>query len=127
MEPEEEMVALLGTQVNLADGSVYPASIHIHDAVVNMIAQIWHAPEPVPSPDGQQHYVGSGTVGSTEACLLSGLALKFRWRKWYGAKFGLMENEVMAVIPNIIISTCYQAAWEKCKYLSANPILPRAE
>jgi len=110
-EPEEETVALLGMSTNLADGSVYPASVQLHDTTVNMIAQLWNCP----APEGEdENYSGAGTVGSTEACLLAGLALKFRWREWYKAKYGLKtQEEMLGVVPNIVISTCYQAAWEK--------------
>ncbi len=79
-EKEEEEIALLGLRVNLADQTVYPKSYELHDTVVNMIARMWHCPEP-DSEGGQ--FAGAGTVGSTEACLLAGLALKFRWREWY--------------------------------------------
>lgn len=68
-EPEERDVSLLGAQVNLADAAVYPASIGIHDTVVNLLAQLWHAPDP---PIKGGNYSGAGTVGSTEACLLAG-------------------------------------------------------
>ena len=75
LEEEEEAVALMGLRVNLADQTVYPRSYELHDAVVNMIARLWHCPEP---EDFDQYRVfpGAGTVGSTEACLLAGLALK---------------------------------------------------
>lgn len=48
-----------------------------------------------------------------QACLLAGLALKFRWRKWYAERHGLSEIEVLAVRPNLVISSAFQAAWEK--------------
>ena len=102
-------MAILGLNTNLADGSVYPSSVRLHDTVVNMIAQLWHCPPP---PTGE-NYSGSGTVGSTEACLLGGLAHKFRWRAWYQDKHELSAAEVIGVVPNIVISSCYQAAWEK--------------
>jgi glutamate decarboxylase len=57
-EPEEREVALMGATVNLADASVYPASVGIHDTVVNMIAKLWNAPRPN-NHDG--NYVGAGT------------------------------------------------------------------
>lgn len=108
-EPEETQVALLGLRVNLADASVYPASVVLHDTVVNMIAKLWNCP----SPPAGTNFSGAGTVGSTEACLLGGLALKFRWRKWYAAKNGLTAEQVIGIVPNVVISSCYQAAWEK--------------
>jgi len=109
-EKEEREVALLGGEVNLADASVYPASVELHDTVVNMLAKLWHAPPP---SDGEKNYCGAGTVGSTEACLLAGLAHKFRWRKWYKKQHNLTDEEVNGIRPNLVISTCYQAAWEK--------------
>ena len=61
---------------------------------------------------------------TTEACLLAGLALKFRWRAWYQKRHGLSDDEVRAMRPNVVISTCYQAAWEKLfKYLDIEPRL----
>jgi glutamate decarboxylase len=120
-EPEERQVAILGAKVNLADASVYPASVQIHDTVVNMIAELWHAPHPT---DGSGNYCGAGTVGSTEACLLAGLALKFRWREWYARTKGLDPHcqAVLGIRPNLVISTCYQAAWEKFfRYFDVHP------
>jgi len=122
-EPEEEEVALMGLQVNLADQTVYPKSYAIHDSVVNMIASLWHCPKP-DDFDEYGVFPGAGTVGSTEACLLAGLALKFRWRAWYQERHGLSDDEVRAIRPNVVISTCYQAAWEKLfKYLDIEPRL----
>lgn len=108
-EPEEKAVAAIGAQINIADASVYPASIELHDRVVNMIASMWNAPVP---PKGG-NYSGAGTVGSTEGCLLGGLALKFRWREWYKKKHGLSDQQVLGVRPNLVISSIFQAAWEK--------------
>jgi len=115
-EPEEEDIILLGMATNLADASVYPASVRIHNDCVNMIAKLWNAPEV------KGDYSGAGTVGSTEACLLAGLALKFRWRSWYAKKYGLTSSQVLSVFPNLVISTCFQAAWEKFfRYFDVEP------
>jgi glutamate decarboxylase len=122
-EPEEEAVALLGLGVNLADQTVYPQSYKLHDRVVNMLARLWHCPEPSNFAETQT-FAGAGTVGSTEACLLAGLALKFRWREWRAERDGLSHSEVLGIKPNIVISTCYQAAWEKLfKYMDIEPRL----
>ena len=122
-EPEEKDIALLGLGVNLADQTVYPQSYNLHDRVVSMLARLWHCPEPADFSKTQT-FAGAGTVGSTEACLLAGLALKFRWREWRAERDGLSESEVLAIKPNIVISTCYQAAWEKLfKYMDITPRL----
>lgn len=117
-EPEEKEVASMGLAVNLADASVYPGSVRIHDAVVEIVARLFHAPDP---PEGEP-FSGTGTVGSTEACLLAGLAHKFRWRKWYAKYKGMAEDEVVGIKPNLVISSCYQAAWEKLfRYFDVTP------
>jgi len=122
-EEEEESVALMGLRVNLADQTVYPQSYKMHDTVVNMLADLWHCPVPEDFED-YGVYPGAGTVGSTEACLLAGLALKFRWRQWYASRYGLSPAEVLGIRPNIVISTCFQAAWEKLfRYMDIEPLL----
>ena len=122
-EPEEEEVALLGLKKNLADQTVYPKSFEMHNDILNIIGNLWNCPK---SDDFKEygHYSGAGTVGSTEACLLAGLALKFRWRKWYAARHKLSEVEVRKIYPNLVISTCYQSCWEKLfKYMDIEPKL----
>lgn len=113
----------MGAQINIADASVYPASMELHNKTVNMIANLWNCPAP---EDGGDH-CGAGTVGSTEACLLAGLALKFRWRRWFAAKHGLNEEQVLAVRPNLVIGTHFQAAWEKMfRYFDIEPRLAQS-
>ncbi|MAH60813.1 MAG: hypothetical protein CMF42_00715 [Legionellales bacterium] len=119
-DESEEELALLGLRVNLADQTVYPQSFKLHNSVINMIANLWHCPL---DPDFDKYGVqpGAGTVGSTEACLLAGLALKARWRKWYANKHQLSADEILGVKPNIVISSLYQAAWEKLiKYMDVD-------
>uniref|UniRef100_A0A7S0ZF53 glutamate decarboxylase n=1 Tax=Timspurckia oligopyrenoides TaxID=708627 RepID=A0A7S0ZF53_9RHOD len=124
MEIEEERVACLGMKINIADQTVYPATFMIHDHVVNMLADLWNAPKNSDAFLETGVHAGAGTVGSTEACLLAALALKFRWRKWYAAKYGLTDDEVRKEYPNIVISSMYQAAHAKSfKYLDIMPKL----
>ena len=123
LEQEEEAIALMGLRVNLADQTVYPQSYRLHDTTVNMIANLWHCPK---GPDFDEYGVfpGAGTVGSTEACLLAGLALKFRWRNWYANRHGKTAEQILGQRPNLVISTCFQAAWEKLfKYMDVEPRL----
>lgn len=122
-EEEEEKIAIMGLGVNLADQTVYPHSYGMHDKVVNMIAQLWNCPTPNDFDD-YGVFAGAGTVGSTEGCLLAGLALKFRWRKWYANKHNISLDKTLGIRPNLIISSCFQAAWEKLfKYMDIEPII----
>lgn len=58
-------------------------------------------------------FIGTSTVGSSEACMLGGLAMKFAWRKRAKAK----GMDVYTKKPNLVISSGYQVCWEKfCVY-----------
>ena len=57
--------------------------------------------------------IGTSTVGSSEACMLGGLAMLFRWKKLADA-VGL---DRYGKKPNLVISSGYQVCWEKfCRY-----------
>lgn len=144
-EPKELEVIQNAIRINLADQTIYPHAFNIHNEVVSMVARMWHCPEKDTdikkaneSDWCNQHcshahtkqvdsealvmFNGAGTVGSTEGCLLAGIALKFRWRKWYAQKHHLSAEQVLAVRPNMVISSCFQAAWEKFfRYFDVEP------
>jgi len=65
-----------------------------------MIADLWNA------PDADQA-VGTSTVGSSEACQLAGMAMKWRWRN---ARKAAGKN---AEKPNIIMGVNVQVCWHK--------------
>lgn len=104
---EDEAVKLMSETLekNAIDKSEYPQTAEIENRCVNMIADLWNAPK-------DQTYIGTSTVGSSEACMLGGMAMKFRWRK---------RAEALGVDitkrSNLIISSGYQVCWEKfCVY-----------
>jgi glutamate/tyrosine decarboxylase-like PLP-dependent enzyme len=107
LEKEEFEVANIGLQINLADQTVYPESFRVHNIVLNMVARLWNCPTP-PDFGDTSVYPGACTVGSTEACLLGGLCLRFRWREWYAKRHNLTPLQVKAVVPNLVISSLYQ-------------------
>lgn len=104
---EDEAVKLMSETLekNAIDKSEYPQTADIENRCVNMISHLWHAP-------AEQTYIGTSTVGSSEACMLGGMAMKFRWRN-FAKKTGIDSNKK----PNLIISSGYQVCWEKfCVY-----------
>ena len=106
MEPEATKLMAETLEKNAIDKSEYPRTTEIENRCVNILADLWHAPK-----DG--NYLGTSTVGSSEACMLGGLAMKFAWRK-RAEKLGLDLN---AHKPNLVISSSYQVCWEKfCTY-----------
>lgn len=104
---EDQAVKLMSETLekNAIDKSEYPSTIELENRCVNMIANLWHAP--------QEGFLGTSTVGSSEACMLAGLAMKFRWRE-RAKRLGL---DIANHQPNLIISSGYQVCWEKfCVY-----------
>jgi glutamate decarboxylase len=59
---------------NMIDKDEYPQTAEIESRCVHILADLWHA------PDGA-HTTGCSTTGSSEAAMLGGLSLKWRWRK----------------------------------------------
>ena len=58
---------------NLIDKDEYPQSAEIENRCVHMLGALWNAPRATQA-------MGCSTEGSSEACMLGGLALKWRWR-----------------------------------------------
>ncbi|MDR3156534.1 MAG: glutamate decarboxylase [Lactobacillales bacterium] len=91
---------------NAIDKSEYPRTAEIENRCVNILADLWNVPR-------DEQFMGTSTVGSSEACMLGGMAMKFRWCK-VAEKFGL---DTQARKPNLVISSGYQVCWEKfCVY-----------
>lgn len=64
----------LSIDKNMIDKDEYPQTAEIEARCVRMIADLWNAPDP-------ETTLGCSTVGSSEAAMLGGLAMKWRWRK----------------------------------------------
>ncbi|MEG1505765.1 MAG: glutamate decarboxylase [Lachnospiraceae bacterium] len=106
MEPQAVQLMSETLEKNAIDKSEYPQTAELENRCVNMIANLWHA-------QGEEEFIGTSTVGSSEACMLGGLAMKFAWRD-KAAKAGI---DIQAKKPNIVISSGFQVCWEKfCVY-----------
>ncbi|RLN69381.1 hypothetical protein BBP00_00000374 [Phytophthora kernoviae] len=106
MEPEAEDLMIEGLRKNYIDLDQYPQTAEIHNRCVTMLANLYHAPlEP-----GQQA-TGTGCIGSSEAIMLAGLAMKRRWKDRRIAA-GLPDDK-----PNMVFGSNVQVCWHKmCKY-----------
>ncbi|EKN6174454.1 TPA: glutamate decarboxylase [Yersinia enterocolitica] len=91
----------LSINKNWIDKEEYPQSAAIDMRCVNMMADLWNAP----TPKGAQG-VGTNTIGSSEACMLGGMAMKWRWRKKMEAA-GKPTNK-----PNFVCGPV-QVCWHK--------------
>jgi glutamate decarboxylase len=111
MEPEAERLMAECAPKNMIDKDEYPQTAEIERRCVNMLARLWNA-----SGDGDA--TGCSTTGSSEACMLGGLALKWRWRQRQQAA-GLPGDR-----PNLVMGTNVQVCWEKfCRYFDVEPRL----
>ena len=73
MEPEAEQLMAECSPKNMIDKDEYPQTAELEKRCVNIIASLWNAPS-------RGDAVGCSTTGSSEACMLGGMALLWRWR-----------------------------------------------
>jgi glutamate decarboxylase len=73
MEPEAHHLMSETFDKNMIDKDEYPQTAELEMRCVHMLADLWHAPDAAGT-------IGASTIGSSEACMLGGLALKWRWR-----------------------------------------------
>jgi len=72
-EPEVHRLMDLSLDKNQIDKDEYPQTAEIERRCVHMLADLWNAPDAADT-------VGTSAVGSSEACMLGGMAAKWRWR-----------------------------------------------
>src|SRR5712691_2855649 len=72
-EPEALALMALSVNKNMIDKDEYPQTAEIERRCVHMLADLWHAPEAA-------NTIGASAIGSSEACMLAGMAAKWRWR-----------------------------------------------
>ncbi len=109
MEPEAEKLMAESFDKNMIDKDEYPQTAEIERRCVNIVADLFHAPV-----DGDA--VGASTIGSSEAVMLGGLAMKWKWRQRREAA-GLPTDK-----PNLVLGSNVQVVWEKfCRYWDVEP------
>jgi glutamate decarboxylase len=106
MEPQARLLMTECVDKNMIDKDEYPQTAELERRCVAMLADLWNAP-------ATEHAAGCSTTGSSEACMLAGLALKRRF-----------ENRVQdrARRPNLVMGANVQVCWEKfCRYWDVEP------
>jgi glutamate decarboxylase len=104
MEREAEVLMAECAAKNLIDKDEYPQTAELERRCVNILADLWHA-------STAESATGCSTTGSSEACMLAGLALKWRWR---ARRQAVGEG---ADRPNLVMGANVQVCWEKfCRY-----------
>ncbi len=96
---------------NMIDKDEYPQTAELEARCVNILADLWGSPE-------HESATGCSTTGSSEAAMLAGMALKWRWRDRM-TKAGRPTGT-----PNLVMGANVQVCWEKfCRYWEVEPRL----
>jgi glutamate decarboxylase len=94
---------------NMIDRDEYRATAAIENRCWRILAELWNAPNPVDT-------IGTSTIGSSEACMLGGLAFKRRWQLARRAAGKSTDK------PNLVMSSAVQVCWEKfANYFDIEP------
>ncbi|XP_078444849.1 glutamate decarboxylase 4 [Wolffia australiana] len=102
MEPECDKLIMAAVNKNYVDMDEYPVTTELQNRCVNMIAHLFNAPL-----GDSETAVGVGTVGSSEAIMLAGLAFKRKWQNRRKAEGKPWDK------PNIVTGANVQVCWEK--------------
>lgn len=87
--------------INYIDETEYPRVAVMCGRCINMVANMWNSPEKA------EWKAGAVGIGSSEACMLGGVAAWLRWRERRKAEGKPYDK------PNLVMSTAYQVVWEK--------------
>jgi glutamate decarboxylase len=104
MEPQAERLMSETFDKNMIDKDEYPRTADLEMRCVNMLARLWNSPD-------EEEATGTSTTGSSEAAMLGGMALKWRWRERMRAAGKPTDK------PNMVMGINVQVCWEKfCRY-----------
>ncbi|MGH8224929.1 MAG: glutamate decarboxylase [Gammaproteobacteria bacterium] len=109
MEPEAEKLMAETFDKNMIDKDEYPQTAAIEERCINMVARLFNSPE-------HEEAVGASAIGSSEAVMLAGMAMKWLWRARRKAAGKSADK------PNLIMGSNVQVVWEKfCRYWDVEP------
>ncbi len=107
MEPQAEKLMAECFDKNMIDKDEYPYTAMIEERCINIVTRLFNAPETG---------VGASAIGSSEAVMLAGMALKWKWRERMKAKDKPTDK------PNIVMGNNVQVVWEKfARYWDVEP------
>ncbi|MDW4906948.1 glutamate decarboxylase [Streptomyces sp. ADMS] len=101
MEPQAGVLMGECRDKNMIDKDEYPRTAELERRCVAMLADLWNAPDPAAA-------VGCSTTGSSEACMLAGMALKRRWAARNADRYPGRD-----VRPNLVMGVNVQVCWDK--------------
>jgi len=104
---EDEIHRLMDLSIdkNLIDKDEYPQTAELERRCVQMLADLWNAP----SGGGA---VGCSAIGSSEACMLGGMAAKWRWRARRQAEGKTTDRPNMVCGPVQVVWHKFARYWD---------------
>ncbi|MEA1995145.1 MAG: glutamate decarboxylase [Campylobacterota bacterium] len=109
MEPEARQLMAETFDKNMIDKDEYPQTAEVEMRCVNILSNLYNAPH-------ESNAAGCSTIGSSEATMLGGMALKWKWRERMKAKGKAGDK------PNMVMGIDVQICWEKfCRYWDIEP------
>lgn len=103
VEPEIHRLMDECLDKNMIDKDEYPQTAELEARCVHMLADLWNSPQ-------ADNTIGCSTTGSSEAAMLGGMALKWRWRQQRQAQGQPADR------PNLVCGPV-QICWHKfCRY-----------
>ena len=99
VEPEVHKLMDECIDKNMIDKDEYPQTAELEGRCVHMLADLWNSPDAV-------NTMGCSTTGSSEAAMLGGMAMKWRWRDKMKAQGKAVDK------PNMICGPV-QICWHK--------------
>jgi len=108
-EPEAVEIARQHMFKNYIDHDMYPQVFKMEGQMVKWLHDLWNGPKDV------EPY-GTATIGSSEACMLGGLAHKWNWRA------ARQKARKDASKPNMVTGGNVQIVWKKfLRYFDVEP------
>jgi glutamate decarboxylase len=104
MEPQAQQIMAETFDKNMIDKDEYPRTADLEMRCVEMLSRLWNSPD-------EEEATGTSTTGSSEAAMLGGMALKWRWRE------RMRQAGKPTDRPNMVMGINVQVCWEKfCRY-----------
>jgi glutamate decarboxylase len=111
MEPQARRLMEECADKNIIDKDEYPQTAELEERCIRILANLWNAPD-------AERVVGTSTTGSSEACMLGGLVMKWHWRQ------RRLSAGLDASRPNLVMGINTQICWDKfCAYFDVEPRL----
>ncbi|NQT22774.1 MAG: glutamate decarboxylase [Candidatus Omnitrophica bacterium] len=109
MEPEARQLMSETFDKNMIDKDEYPQTAELEMRCVNMLSRLYNAPK-------EGDACGCSTIGSSEAAMLGGMALKWKWRE------RMKKKKKPTNKPNMVMGIDVQVCWEKfARYWDVEP------